>query len=303
MVSSTPITLPAAARAAILAWFDVRGRSFPFRGVSDPYAVLVAETMAQQTQIARATERWAPFLARFPTVHALAAASPASVLREWRGLGYNRRALNLWRAARAVVDEHDGRVPDDVAALERLPGVGPYTARAVAALAFGRPVGAVDVNVRRVLGRTVFGSDAAPARPMQAVADAVVPPDRPADWTHALMDLGATVCRAARPACGACPVARWCRYTAAPQARDPRPHAVVEASPPRSPAFESTTRWLRGRLLDRLRDAPGDGWTAIEAPLGGHDREAVLRALAALATDGLAEVHATDPAVARLPRG
>ena len=165
--------------------------------------------MAQQTQAARAAERWERFMARFPTVEALAAATPADVLREWQGLGYDRRGLNLWRAAREIVAEHGGRVPSDIATLETLPGVGPYTARAVAALAFGVPVGAVDTNVRRVLGRIVAGDPASiPAREMQRIADAAVPGDRPGAWTHALMDLGATLCRAATADCDACPAAR-----------------------------------------------------------------------------------------------
>ena len=166
-------------QAAILAWYGAHGRSLAFRATTDPYAVLVSEVMAQQTQISRVEEAWAQFLATFPTIRTLAEATPADVLRAWRGLGYNRRGLNLWRAARVVVDEHGGELPRDVAALERLPGVGPYTARAVAAIAFGMPVGAVDTNVRRVLGRLVAGSrDAVQGRELQALADASVPAGR-----------------------------------------------------------------------------------------------------------------------------
>jgi A/G-specific adenine glycosylase len=131
-------------RSAILGWYDARGRALPFRATRDPYAILVSEVMAQQTQIVRVGEAWGEFTATFPSFERLAAATLADVLRAWRGLGYNRRALNLWRAAKVVVDEHGGRLPDDVEALERLPGIGPYTARAVAAIAFGAAVGAVD---------------------------------------------------------------------------------------------------------------------------------------------------------------
>ena len=154
-------SFPPALRDAILAWYGERGRRLPFRATTDPYAILVSEAMAQQTQAARAGEPWVGFMARFPTVGALAAATPADVLRAWQGLGYNRRALNLWRAAGRIVEAFDGQVPRDLAALESLPGVGPYTARAVAAIAFGMPVGAVDTNVRRVLGRIVAGEDGA----------------------------------------------------------------------------------------------------------------------------------------------
>ena len=134
--------LPPALRDAILAWYASRGRSLPFRGATDPYAILVSEAMAQQTQAARAGEAWVRFMDAFPTVAALAAATPADVLRAWQGLGYNRRALNLWRAARRIVEVHGGELPADLRALQALPGVGPYTARAVAALAFEMPVGA-----------------------------------------------------------------------------------------------------------------------------------------------------------------
>ena len=286
-----PAAVPAPAQTAILAWYDARGRGFPFRGLTDPYAILVSEVMAQQTQIARVGPAWSAFLDRFPTVGALAAAPPADVLRAWRGLGYNRRAVNLQRAARAIVDEHAGRVPDDLATLERLPGVGPYTARAVAALAFGRAVGPIDTNVRRVLTR-LTGSDGARPGELQAVADAAVPSQRPADWTHAVMDLGATVCKPV-PRCEACPVRAWCRSVGARTS----PRRAV----PREPAFAMSTRWLRGRILDRLRDLPGEDWASFAMPLGAHDEEAVRGALRAMQRDGLVELHPADPALARLP--
>jgi A/G-specific adenine glycosylase len=293
-----PVAVTPQAREAILGWFDARGRSFPFRGIADPWAILVAETMAQQTQIGRATGKWTSFMTRFPTVEALAAGSPADVLREWRGLGYNRRALNLWRAARVVVDRHGGRVPDDIQALRRLPGVGPYTARAVAALAFGQPVGPVDTNVRRVLGRMVGGAAGLPAAHLQVVADAAVPLDRPADWTHALMDVGATFCRPTRPDCGACPAARWCAFAANGTAP---PVAVRRPATSGAPDFRTTSRWLRGQLLDRFRDADGDGWVVVSERLEDHDAAAVERALAALERDGLVERHETHRRLARLP--
>ena len=156
-------TVSPEARAAVLAWYDARGRTLPFRGQLDPYAILVSEVMAQQTQISRVSEQWATFMAAFPSVESLAEAPTADVLRAWRGLGYNRRALNLQRAARVIVSEHGGRVPSNLDELLRLPGVGPYTARAVAALAFGQAVGPVDTNVRRVLAR-LMGADATTER-------------------------------------------------------------------------------------------------------------------------------------------
>ncbi len=209
---------------AVLAWYAARARALPFRVTTDPWAILVSEVMAQQTQAARAGERWSAFMTRFPTVEALAAATPADVLREWRGLGYNRRALNLRAAAQRIVDDFGGRVPASVTALLTLPGVGPYTARAVAAIAFGIPVGAVDTNVRRVLGRIVAG-DPGILSPtdLQQVADAAVPADRAGAWTHALMDIGATICRPTQPDCPACPARSWCRFADGDRLQAPRP--------------------------------------------------------------------------------
>jgi A/G-specific adenine glycosylase len=284
-------------RAAVLAWYDERARALPFRATRDPWAILVSEFMAQQTQISRVVEKWAGFMAAFPTVQVVAAATPADVLRAWQGLGYNRRAVNLWRAARAIVDEHGGVVPQEPAELERLPGVGPYTARAVAAIAFGRPVGAVDTNVRRVVGRVAGGAEGLSAAGLQSLADSIVPPGRAADWTHALMDVGATFCRPRRPECEACPARAWCLYAAAPAE-----HVTRERLPPEE-RFETTTRWLRGRILDQLRSAGNESWTAIADPLGPHDAEAIGAALSVMAREGLVELDPIVPRSARLPLG
>jgi A/G-specific adenine glycosylase len=171
-------------RELLLAWFREHGRDLPWRRTRDPYAILVSEVMLQQTQAARVVPRWQAWLERWPSAEALAAASTADVIREWQGLGYNRRAVALQRAAR-VVSEHGW--PDDLSAL---PGVGPYTADAVACFAFGRPVLPLDVNVRRVRERTGEAFDPGCAQ--------------------ALMDLGATVCIARVPRCGECPLASGC---------------------------------------------------------------------------------------------
>jgi A/G-specific adenine glycosylase len=292
--------VPDGARVAILDWYAATGRQLAFRTTRDPYAVLVSELMAQQTQAARAAEHWTSWMARFPSVEALAAAPVAEVLREWAGLGYNRRAVHLQRAARVIVADHDGQVPRTVAGLESLPGVGPYTARAVAAIAYGTPVGAVDVNVRRVLGRiTAGGPEGVPEDGMQALADASVPPDRAGDWTHALMDVGQRVCRPARPNCADCPAIAWCRYAAGDR---PAPAAPAHARARRpEPAFESTNRWLRGRIVDRARET--DAWVGFDEPIGDHGEGAVRTAVLALARDGLLEVRETPTGIeARLPR-
>jgi len=306
------LALPARARAAVLSWYADRGRALAFRGTRDPYAILVSEVMAQQTQVSRVVPAWSRFRERFPTVADLAAASPADVLREWRGMGYDRRALNLHRAARLIVAEHGGHVPRDVASLGRLPGIGPYTARAVASIAFGMPVGAVDTNVRRVLGRALGGPAGLSGAQLQAAADASADRRRPGEWTHALMDIGATVCRPTRPRCDDCPLQAWCRQANAPASQDEAPGDRPRRAGSRRPSstndgtpapFESTTRWLRGRLVDRLRETPGQAWTAIRGPIGEHGAEAIDRALAALAKDGVVEIDAVDRRRARLATG
>lgn len=282
-------------RAALLAWFDRKGRALAFRAARDPdpWAVLVSEVMAQQTQVARVAGKWRAFMDRFPTPAALASAPTADAIRAWQGLGYNRRVIDLQRAAWAIV-LGGGNVPGDVESLRALPGVGSYTARAVAAIAFGLPVGAVDVNVRRVLGR-LTGADPAPVpqREMQVAADALVDPARAGDWTHALMDLGATVCRPARPDCAGCPVRAWCVFAEA-AAPPPISAPVAIPAPGRRAAvpFESTTRWLRGRIVDRLCDVPPGTTVLFEGPLGLHAPDAVSAALASLAADGLVELDA-----------
>ncbi len=300
-----------AVRAAVLAWVAERPRAVVVRSRRDPYAVLVAECMAHQTQIGRVGEAWRAFLAVFPSVEALAAARPADVLRAWGGLGYNRRAIALLRAARAIVAEHRGVVPADPAVLIRLPGVGPYTARAVAAIAYGRPVGPVDTNVRRVLGRLLDPEGRPPLRTIQGLADALAAgaPD-PGAWTYALMDLGATVCRPV-PRCDHCPVAAACAFRGARGVggSGEASGAAVAAGGAttglgtgrwRAP-FPGTARWLRGRILAQLRAEPGDAWVRIAGPIGAHPGEAVEAALGALELEGLVERHPADPTLARLP--
>jgi len=265
--------------------------------------------MAQQTQISRVEPAWEAFLARFPTVSSLAAASAADVLRAWQGMGYNRRALNLRRAARVVVAEHDGVFPDDLEALLQLPGVGPYTARAVAAIAYGRAVGAVDTNVRRVLGRVVAGAAGGlTAAEMQRLADNLVPAGRAGEWTHALMDIGASFCRSRAPRCGECPLAALCRFARASaqghpslEAHTPVARSAREATSQRPP-FRSTSRWLRGRLLDRARATPDEAWFSTHVAIEPHDTRAVAATARTLAGEGLLELHPSDPGLARLPR-
>ena len=282
---------------ALFAWYGVHRRELAFRRTRDPYAVLVSEVMLQQTQAARVEPAWEAFMTRFPTVASLASASPADVIRAWGGLGYNGRAVRLRRAAQVLVERHGGRVPDEIAALEALPGIGPYTARAVAAIAFGRPVAALDTNIGRVLRRVlqpVSGDDRLPPTALQRAADGMVDPHRPADWTHALMDVGATLCRPRDPRCAECPLRavcrsadRWATLAGGSQAEESRSARTgVRANPA---PFPTTRRWLRGRIVGRLREAPKRRWVTVDEPIGVHSRAHVREALGQLAIDGLIE--------------
>jgi A/G-specific adenine glycosylase len=198
----------------LLAWYRRHRRRLPWRGVRDPYAVLVSEIMLQQTQVARVIDYWPRFLARYPTLEDLAAAPAGAVRESWTGLGYYARARNLHAAARVMVAELAARVPREVAELRKLPGIGRYTAGAVASLAYGADVPAVDTNAARVLAR-VFGvrgqkGKARRERRLWTIATALVPRGRSADWNQALMDLGAMYCTARSPRCPLCPVRRHC---------------------------------------------------------------------------------------------
>ena len=279
-----------AMREDVLAWYARERRPFPWRGVRDPYAVLVSEVMLQQTQASRVAERFPRFMARFGSPAALAMASSGEVLAEWSGLGYNRRALALQRAAIAVA--RDGW-PSDVEGLERLPGVGPYTARAVASLAFGVPVGVVDTNVRRWLLRRFGGPDE--PRRLQILSDALASPGAGAavaDWTHASMELGASVCRSRAPRCDACPLAPGCPSRAAP--------GFVPV--PRQPRLHGSDRAYRGAILKELAASHGRAATeqrvrrllasraaSIGPPL---DTRGWNRIVAGLEQDGLAHRRA-----------
>ena len=258
---------------ALLAWYRRVRRPLPWRETRDPYALLVSEVMLQQTQAARVVPFYEAFLAAFPTPAALAAAPPADVLRAWSGLGYNRRALALQRAAREV---HAGGWPDDLA---ELPGVGPYTAAAVASFAFGAQVAAVDTNVRRVIERR-DGVRRGPAA-LAGRAERLLPDGRAAEFNQAMMELGATVCRPRRPGCGACPVSEGCASAGRAEARGARRAAAAGR-------FEDSDRWARGRIVAAL---------VAGEPLPALDRARRERAEAGLLRDGLA-VRRPDGALA-----
>lgn len=260
--------VPAQAQGALIGWYLQHRRDLPWRQTRDPYRILVSEIMLQQTQAERVVPKYHEFLRLFPSVEALADAPASEVIRAWAGLGYNRRALNLQRACRAVVERFEGLMPDSVADLLSLPGVGPYTAGAIACFAFEQDVGFVDTNIRRVLHRLVLGPEIptpmATTREIDALAARVVPAGRGYEWNQALMELGATVCRARSTECERCPVTEWCVSSGMMQGSFA---ARVVKRPGKAIPFEHTSRYFRGRIIDRLRDAPLRGLTARELAL------------------------------------
>jgi A/G-specific adenine glycosylase len=275
-------------------WFDSAARDLPWREPdTTPWGVLVSEIMLQQTPVSRVTPVWREWLARWPTPPAMALDSdqPAAAIRMWGRLGYPRRALRLYECAVAAVDRHGGEIPSDLDALLALPGVGSYTARAVAAFAFGQRHPVVDTNVRRFVARAVGGQpDAGPAttqRDLDAVA-ALLPtnPTDAARASAAFMELGAMICVARSPRCAACPVAKTCAWR---RAGSP----TAGASAPRTQTYAGTDRQVRGLLLGVLRDADGSV-AAQRLDAVWADATQRNRALASLLADGLVISPTTD---------
>lgn len=270
-------------RAALLAHYDEHQREMPWRGETDPYRIWVSEVMLQQTRVETVRERYGAFLARFPTLRALAAATEAEVLKAWEGLGYYGRARNLRRAAIEVESFRGGRLPRTSEELRTLPGFGPYTAAAVASIAFGEPSAVVDGNVVRAAARWLEEDRdlaRAPARGrLEAAAQALLDPARPGDWNQAVMDLGATICAPRNPQCLVCPVAAWCRARAAGRAdRIPRrkrrkavPHHDIAAA----------LVWRDGEVLVGRRPSEGLLGGLYEFPGGKVEADETLAAACA----------------------
>jgi A/G-specific adenine glycosylase len=314
---SVPPENLATVRGALLEWFARHGRDLPWRHTRDPYQIMVSEIMLQQTQVDRVVPKYQAFLGLFPSLAALAAAPTAEVIRAWTGLGYNRRAVNMQRAARAVLDAHNGQFPSDLAELLKLPGIGPYTAGAIACFAFEQDVAFLDTNIRRVVQRLFAGpEDSAPAGEARllAIARDAVPPGQGWAWNQAIMELGALLCTAAAPACWRCPVQAHCRAYAARRAADeqlfssesaPMPQRLRRLAERRETPYAGSKRFYRGRAIEALRQlGPGE---ALPLPALGRqikdgftdDDMPWLRALAdGLARDGLL---ALEDEQARLP--
>lgn len=279
--------------SALLEWYDRNGRSLPWRGIRDPYAVLVSEIMLQQTQVDRVIPKYREFLGLFPDFETLAAAPAGDVIRAWSPLGYNRRAVRLHRIALATAG--DG-LPRDVEGLRAHEGIGEYTGAAVACFAFDAQVAVVDTNVRRVLTRLAGVSNPPPAALRRAAAD-LLPDGQAYAWNQAMMDLGATVCTAAAPRCGDCPFAVVCAFAlkggeVAGQTGG-RPPARQSEAP-----FVGSRRYYRGRVVDWLRGLPpgestdlADLGAAIKDGFTERDHVWIAGLLAELERDGLAKVQ------------
>lgn len=252
-------------REAVLGWGLPRLRDLPWRRTRDPWLVLVSEVMLQQTQVSRVIPKWQAFIAAYPTPAVCAAASLGDVLRLWQGLGYPRRARNLQAAAVQMVHQHEGRVPDDIDALLALPGLGPYTARAVLAFAFERDAAVVDTNIARVFAR--HAGRRLTRGEVQSAADAALARGDSWAWNQALMDLGAEVCTARDCRCKECPIAAgcsWARTRHRAGAEDPATGSALVSG--RQSRFEGSDRQARGRLLAALG-------------AGGLDLDAAARAM------------------------
>lgn len=271
-------------QGSLLAWAEAERRDLPWRRTRDPWAILVSEAMLQQTQVARVVPRYRAFLERFPDPGACAAATVGEVVVAWTGLGYNRRALYLHRAATAVVEVHGGSMPTDLGSLLALPGVGPYTARAILAFAFERDVGVLDTNAARVLARRSGG----PLRPREAqqAADEAVPAGHGWAWNQAVLDLGATVCTARAPRCDVCPVAGSCAwFGTSGSGVDPALGSAGVTG--RQSRFEGSDRQGRGRLIEALRSGPVSA-DDLAAVMGWPDDPLrASRVAAGLVADGL----------------
>lgn len=284
----------AAVRTALIEWYEREHRSFPWRETTDAYEILVAEVMSQQTQLGRIEDAWEAFLDRWPTPADLANADRSDVLELWSDhrLGYNNRARYLHEAATRIVEDHSGNVPDTPETLMELPGVGPYTANAVASFAFNNGDAVVDTNVKRVLYRAFGVPDDSTA--FDTAANRLMPADKSRTWNNAVMELGGVACQQT-PRCdeAACPLRQWCHAY--------RTGDFTAPDVSSQPAFEGSRRQFRGRIVRALGD---QGPMALDAlghrvrvdytPEGDHGREWLRDVLADLIEDGLVERLSTD---------
>jgi len=294
-------------RRSLLDWFSANGRDLPWRKTRDPYRILVSEVMLQQTQVDRVIPYYAAFIERFPTPIELAEAPTSDVIKAWAGLGYNRRAVNLQRTARYLMSHANGEFPADVTALRQLPGIGPYTAGAIACFAFEQDAPFVDTNMRRVLHRVFIGADVptpiVAERDLLQIAAAAVPVGEGWTWNQGLIEFGALQCTARRPACVVCPLQSDCAAFPTIQSA----LAVLAKHPPsraEGPFIESN-RYFRGRVVAALRALSDDAGPAGVAlrDLGPQVRDGfndtdvpwLYEVVRGLARDGLAVAEDVPP--------
>lgn len=291
------------AHRALLDWYERHQRDLPWRRDPSPYRVFVSELMLQQTQVDRVIPYFERFVERFPTVHALAAASRVEVIQVWAGLGYNRRAVYLHEAARAIVERHGGEIPDEPGALRALPGIGEYTAGAILSIAFGRDAAAADTNALRVVERFAFGQPT-PRAQVSRRARELVPSGRARTWNQALMDLGSSLCTVRAARCLLCPLRAGCKSVDRVGGRAGLLSTAPKPRSPKQPPFTETTRYFRGRMLAALRDLEPD----LPIPLERLTQTLTTQGVAepsvgwgtigtGLARDGLASLHSDGPQV------
>jgi A/G-specific adenine glycosylase len=287
---------------AIFRWYARRKRPLPWRKTRDPYKILVSEIMLQQTQVNHVIEKYKEFTKRFPTLVSLARARTSSVIRAWSGLGYNARALRLQKLARLVIREYNGKIPNNPDLLLTLPGIGRYSANAIACFAFHKEVPVVDTNIWRVLSRIFWRAHSANDRVMERsvwkIAELLLPHGRSRDWTLALMDLGATICSARRPLCPKCPVSTVCKSAFAIDGEK-----TAKRMAKQEPSYDGVpSRLYRGRIVEVLRNVNGHGKISIHE-LGKRiktsfkrSEEAWLRSLLrSLENDGLVRIDRHYP--------
>ena len=292
----------AAVRERLLGWWQANRRDLPWRKTRDPYRILVSEVMLQQTQVDRVIPYYERWLETFPDARALAEAPTADVIRLWAGLGYNRRAVNLQRTALAVV-ARGGEFPSDVRELQALPGIGPYTAGAIACFAFEQDVAFIDTNMRRVLHRLFYGVDVpvttATDREITALAARMVPSGNSWNWNQALIEFGALLCTARKPLCVVCPLQPAC--AAFPAIQGAIATLPKGSSKKREAPFKESNRYFRGRVVDTLRSHSRDGIAL--ADLGPEVRPGfadgdvpwLFEVVRGLERDGLAAIAEDEP--------
>ncbi len=283
-------------RERLLGWFAANRRDLPWRRTQDPYRIWLSEIMLQQTRVAAVLEHYAEFLRRFPTVNALAAAPQADVLAAWSGLGYYRRARMLHRGAQAVVTDHQAHLPRTAAELLTLPGIGAYTSAAIASIAFGEAVAAVDGNVERVVAR-ITGLPASSATEIRSVANLLLDPANPGDFNQAMMELGATVCLPRNPLCLQCPVASQCLTKGEHPVARRKPMVrrevafalVIQSRPPKGICVLLHQRPAEGTVMPGM-------WELPEIPVADRDTRAaeVTVRHAIMQTNYVVQVYAMD---------